>query len=71
MAPEVLKGQGHNAAADLWSLGMCIWEMLVSESMSRAPLHPHLMSSYPPQRAPYPTLPLIHVHSPSSRQPTF
>lgn len=31
IAPEVIAAQGHTAAVDWWTLGILIYEMIVSE----------------------------------------
>merc|ERR1719359_1395262 len=31
MAPEVLRGNGYGLAADMWSLGVCMYELVVGE----------------------------------------
>lgn len=28
MAPEILKGEDYNIKADIWSIGVCFYEML-------------------------------------------
>ncbi len=32
IAPEVIKGNGHTSAVDWWTLGILIYEMMVSRS---------------------------------------
>lgn len=31
MAPEMIRGKGHTTVADLWSLGICLYEFVVGE----------------------------------------
>ncbi len=28
MAPEIMKGKGYTTSVDLWSLGICIYEIM-------------------------------------------
>ena len=32
MAPELWKGESYDTKADIWSLGICIYEMLYGKS---------------------------------------
>lgn len=41
MAPEIILGEGHNKAADWWSVGILLYEMLTGEVLPYSPFFPH------------------------------
>jgi protein-serine/threonine kinase len=63
IAPEVIKGCGHTSAVDWWTLGILIYEMLVSLSLmsmltsSTAQHHLRERTEMPPSRISYATNP--------------
>lgn len=55
MAPEILKGEPYNAKADIWSLGVILYEMLYGGCPYMENSIPKLISLIDNHTIPYPS----------------
>lgn len=62
MAPEIIASRGHSKAADWWSLGILLFEMLTGASPFRAKNRAVLQKKILTERIKYPSFLTQHAH---------